>query len=193
DLAVSGVGRKRTPSLGFSIREEEMRETVKKLDDPEERNEILTLNFNVWTDSAAASWISSKRWGATAGSVDETKYGGRSCFVGVVATSTTDITAVAYVFPPASGHPTYELVLDAFVPKECIEPLEEASKLSFKSFIEDGWLSETEGDVIDEVAIVESVKRRAKQGWGIQEIAYNPRGGVGIMRGLQEAGFTVMS
>ncbi len=95
--------------------------------------------------------------------------------------------------PFMSGHLMWATLLDAFVPADNIARLEDEHKISYRPWIGEGWLALTDGDVIDERAIVRSIERRQAAGFAVQEIACNPRGATALMRSLDEAGFTVTS
>lgn len=185
--------RKANPNLGVSVSEEYLRQQVRRaIERPSVRNDVLMLHFNIWPRGETVSWIPPEEWEATAGEVDEERLRGRSCVAGVVATSSQDIACVLYLFP-AEGELPAAVIQDAFVPAANIARLEEEHRLSYASWIADGSLSPTEGDVIDERAIVRQVERRQQEGFQIQEVACNPRGTAALMRQLDEAGFTVTS
>lgn len=184
---------KANPNLGISVSEDYLRQQVRRaIERPSIRNDVLMLHFNIWPRGELVSWIPPEEWEAAAGVVDEASLQDRPCFVGVVATSSADIAAVVYLFPADDERPG-AVVLDAFVPADNVARLEEQHKVSYRSWIEEGWLTLTEGNVIDERAIVQSIERRQETGFGVQEIACNPRGATALMRSLDEAGFTVTS
>lgn len=180
------------PALGVSIPEAELAKAVADmLKNPSHRAEVLTLHFNVWVDAAAASWIAPESWRATAGTVDPASLRMRACWAGVVASSSTDIASVVYAFPPTDAAPRWRFVLDAFVPADNVARIEEDTRVAFRPFIDEGWLTPTVGNVIDEAMIRASIDRRRDAGWRIQDIAVNPRGGVGLMTALTAAGYHV--
>ena len=185
------VWRKANPNLGISVYEDFLRQQVKRaVERPSVRNGILQNHFNIWTQDDEVTWITPEAWAATAGMVVEHELAGRTCVVGVVATRNADVASACYVFPPEGDQP-YRVVLDALVPGAAIPRLEELHKISYRSWIEGGWLEVTEGDLVDERAVVAGVQRRAAQGWLVREVAYNPRGPAALRRALMEAGFTV--
>lgn len=194
DIEDPAVQRKANPAIGVSIEESEIRKAVTEaMRKPSQMNEVLTLNFNIWVDAKVASWIPAEMWRATAGMVPVDMLAGLVCHAGVVATSSTDIASVAYVFAPMAGDATasYRVVVDSFVPRNSIKRLEELSKIKFGQFVDEGWLTVTDGDVIDEVAILESIKRRKASGWKIGQVVANPRNSRGLIRALALARFNV--
>lgn len=193
DLEDPAVMLKANPSLGISVREDFLRAAVKRaLQRPSLRNEVMTLHFNIWVEAEFVSFIPPEAWDATAGMVDRAVLRGRPCYVGVWAASATDIACVVYVFPPEGARRRYEVVMEAFVPGSQIPRLEERDKITYRPWIDDGWLTLTEGDTIDEAAIRASIERHQSQGWEVQEVACNPRRATSLIRELDEAGFDVV-
>jgi phage terminase large subunit-like protein len=185
--------RKANPNLGISVSEEYLRQQVRRAKErPSVRNDVLMLHFNIWPRGELVSWIPPEEWEASAGVVEEEDLRGRECFVGIVATSSADIAAVAYLFPAEDEGPA-AVVLDAFVPADNVARLEELHRVSYRSWLDDGSLSPTDGDVIDERAILRQIQERQEEGFAIEEIACNPRGTAALMRALDDAGFTVTS
>lgn len=187
------IWRKANPNLGISVFEDFIRQQVKRaIERPRLRNEILQLHFNIWPRGEIVSWIPPEEWAASAGMVDISKLRMRECYAAAMATSAVDISAIAYFFPAEKEQPPI-VIVDYFVPSDNISALEAKNKISYRSWIEDGWLQLTPGRVTDEKFIRASIERRQKVNhFQIQEIACNPRGGAVLMRELEEVGFDVV-
>lgn len=183
---------KANPNLGISVYKDFIASQVKTaLRRPRLRNEILQLHFNIWPKGQYVSFIPPEAWMKSGGLIDLRRNAMRACYVGVMATSTLDITTVAYYFPKTADRPA-EVVLDSFVPEDNIKKLEERNKVSYRGWINDGWLSTTEGNVRDDGFIVKKIQDRSrKMRFAIQEVACNPRNASSLMRSLYEAGYVV--
>jgi phage terminase large subunit-like protein len=185
---------KANPSLGVTVMEDYLRGQVKLMKTrPSKRAGILRLDFNVWTEGEFVAWIDPEAWKASAGDTAPswTELKGRPCYVGVSAASIIDVATVVYFFPPHAGK-GHVVVMESFVPKKSIAKLEERDRISYRAWLDEGWLRETDGDVRDDKAILESVKRRAATPLSVTEIGVNPRGTANLMTLLAGAGFTVV-
>jgi phage terminase large subunit-like protein len=183
---------KANPNLGISVYREHLAKQVKQaIERPRLRNEILQLHFNIWPRGEFAPFILPELWKANGGLIDLRELARRECYVGIVATSSVDIACVAYYFPITPDRPA-EIVMDAFVPEDNIRRLEEHNKVSYRRWIEDGWLIPTDGNVIDEETIIKKIKERVGgKKFNVQEIGVNPRNTATLMRRLDEEGFLV--
>jgi phage terminase large subunit-like protein len=183
---------KANPNLGISVYREFIAKQVKQaIERPRLRNEILQLHFNIWPRGEFASFILPELWAVNGGMIDLRQLARRECYVGIVATSSVDIACVAYYFPPTPGKQA-EIVMDAFVPEDNIKRLEDSNKVSYRTWINEGWLTPTEGAVMDEEAIVKKIKERVNgKKFSVQDIGVNPRNAATLMRMLDEEGFTV--
>lgn len=181
---------KANPNLNISVFKDFIRQQVKRAKErPRLRNEILQLHFNIWPRGEVVPFIPRELWLATAGSLDLRMLNKEECYVGVMATSSVDIANVAYYFPPRPGKPA-SVIVDSFVPADNVKRMEDANKVSYQRWISDGWLQETEGNIIDEDFIVQSIQRRAQR-FVVQDIGVNPRSTASLMRKLDEKGFLV--
>lgn len=184
--------RKANPNLGVSVFEGFLAQQVRRaIERPAVRHEILMLHFNIWPRGEVVPWILPERWKVQDVDMNLAHLRMRPCYVGIMATSGVDIASVVYYFPEFNGQRP-AVVMDAFVPADNIRMLEEREKISFRSWIEEGWLRLTPGNIIDERLISASVERRRMEyKFQVQEIVCNPRGGVAVMRQLDEDGFSV--
>lgn len=119
------------PNLGISVFPEFLDQQRRAaIDRPSLRNAYLMLHCNIWPRGEVEAWIPPERWEATAGLVDEAELAGRECIAGIVASSSTDIAAVVYLFPERDDAPA-AVVLDAFVPGDNIARLEAQHRISY--------------------------------------------------------------
>ena len=94
------VWRKANPSFGLSVKADDLaRKAEKAIALPGAQNAFRRMHLNEWTEQAER-WIDLAAWDACAGPVDLEALRGRTCFGGLDLSTTTDVTALAWVFPP---------------------------------------------------------------------------------------------
>lgn len=92
--------RKANPGFGVSVKPDDLeRLVVKARRMPRARAAFMRLRLNVWT-FGIDTWLPLELWSQCAAPVDEAALEGRTCFAALDLSSTTDITALALVFPP---------------------------------------------------------------------------------------------
>jgi phage terminase large subunit-like protein len=111
------VWRKANPNFGISVKEDDLaRKAEKAIALPGAQNAFRRLHLNEWTEQAER-WIDMAAWDACAAPVDLEQLRRRPCFGGLDLSTTTDITALAWVFPPES-HSLWRVVSRYFVPED---------------------------------------------------------------------------
>src|SRR2546422_254643 len=94
---------KANPNLGVSVTVKYLREQVQEAEGmPAKQSLVRRLNFCEWTETAAG-WIDLAVWDQCAGAVPDADLVGRPCFLGLDLSSTTDLTALALLFPLDDG------------------------------------------------------------------------------------------
>ena len=100
DWTDPAVWRKANPSFGLSVKEDDLaRKAEKAIALPGAQNAFRRMHLNEWTERAER-WIDLAAWDACAAPVDLEQLRGRRCFGGLDLSTTTDVTALAWVFPP---------------------------------------------------------------------------------------------
>ena len=90
---------KANPLLGVSIYPEFVREQVAEAKGmPSKESMVRRLHFCEWTDAAQA-WIGRKTWESCEFDLRIEDYVGEPCYLGLDLSYTTDMTALAAVFP----------------------------------------------------------------------------------------------
>ena len=94
------VWRKANPNFGLSVKEDDLaRKAEKAIALPGAQNAFRRMHLNEWTEQAER-WIDLAAWDACDGPVALELLRGRPCFGGLDLSTTTDVTALAWVFPP---------------------------------------------------------------------------------------------
>lgn len=183
---------KANPNLGQSVTWEYLREQVREAKEiPSKRGLVLRLNFCRWTETSE-SWLELEHWDQCAHPVDETALQGRECFAGLDLASVSDFAACAYVFPPVEESGLWELVLRLWLPEAAVQKIRAAGKLKIDSWIEEGLVTVTPGNVTDYKVIRAAIKRdREELRFNVKEMAVDRWNSLQLVTDLQEDGLTV--
>ncbi|MFZ5829810.1 MAG: terminase large subunit [Planctomycetota bacterium] len=140
--------RKANPNLGVSYEEEKLRALAEKARRvPAFLNTFLRLNLNVVTDADVA-WIPLHEWdacGAAPVALDE--LAGRECYAGLDLSTTTDLTALALVFP--DGLSGIDVLMRFWVPEENAHRREQRDRVPYLDWIRRGQITATPGETVD--------------------------------------------
>lgn len=191
DIEDPRVQRKANPNLGVSVSEEFLRKRVQEAKTrPAELNDILRYQFNIWTDAAVAKYTIAQ-WKACAGDwgADERGLRGRACWAAVDLSSSLDLTAIAYFFPPVDGARA-RLLVRHFIPRLNLQERVDRDRVRYDEWERQGWIRTTPGDNIDEDAIAAAIMRDAAS-FKVTKIAYDRWGMDGIVQQLQKANLPV--
>jgi phage terminase large subunit-like protein len=149
------------------------------------------LHLNQWT-SQAHRWLDMRRWGSSAGLVNEDSLSRQSCYGGLDLASTEDVAAFCLVFPPRDPDAGAYRVLSRFwVPEENLEDRGHRHRVPYRSWVDRGFIKATPGDVIDYDTIAADIAELGRT-YRIEEIAFDRWGATQIVQGLQKAGFVVV-
>jgi phage terminase large subunit-like protein len=176
------------PNLGVSVSLEFLRSEARQAKNlPARQNTFRRLYLNEWTQSEAR-WIDLGKWDATAGMVVEEELAGRRCYGGLDLASSTDIAALAYDFPSPSGH---DVIWRFWIPEERLQSLDARTAGAASTWVREGRMFVTPGDVIDYRTILAQIDRDAQR-FDITEIAYDRWGMTQLSQDLDEMGMVVV-
>ncbi|MBN2744509.1 MAG: terminase large subunit [Marinilabiliaceae bacterium] len=117
--------------------------------DPTKYVDFLTKNLNRWMD-ASEVWIEDARWMENADPVTIDDLRGLSVYAAIDLSSTTDITAVCFI---ANDGNRFLILPHFFVPKLTAEQRVKKDGVPYDLWIRQGYITETEGDVVDYDAV----------------------------------------
>lgn len=158
---------------------------------PAYQNTFRRLYLNQWTQQETR-WLDMAAWDASAGVMDVTTLNGRQCYAGLDLASTTDIAALALVFPPVEDGAPYQTVLRFWIPNDSLQSRVLRDRVPYDEWARRGLVIATDGNVIDYRAIREEIKRLSVQ-YDIREIAFDRWGATQISQDLQGDGFTMVA
>jgi phage terminase large subunit-like protein len=125
------VWRKANPSFGLSVKADDLaRKAEKAIALPGAQNAFRRMHLNEWTEQAER-WIDMAAWDACSARVDLEHLRGRTCFGGLDLSTTTDVTALAWVFPPEGDDGLWYLLSRYFVPEENLRKRAERDRVPY--------------------------------------------------------------
>lgn len=167
---------KSNPSLGVSLRADELQEKIKEaIATPGKQNATKRLRLNVPTDQVDL-WLSLDKWdkappmegvnapygGRPGGSAwDAMK--GRPCFAGVDLSATTDMSAAAYVFPPVERDEPWKALMRFWLPDDDIAERCKRDHADYLLWSQQGFLELIPGAVIEHEVIEARLREDAKR------------------------------
>ncbi len=177
------------PALGTFLSIESLRDEAREAElAPSKQNAFRQFRLNQWVQQASR-WIDLRTWDDSAGEIDEESLVGRSCYAGLDLASTSDFTALALDFPNENG--THEVIWRYWIPEESLKDVDERTGGRASTWVRDGYLSTTPGNVTDYKAILAEIDALAQR-HDILELAYDRWGMTQMAQDLQDAGMTMV-
>jgi phage terminase large subunit-like protein len=123
--------QKANPNFALSVKEDDLsRKAEKAIALPGAQNAFRRMRLNEWTEQAER-WIDMAAWDACAGPVSLELLRGRPCFGGLDLSTTTDVTALAWVFPPEDEDGLWHVLSRYFVPEENLRKRTERDRVPY--------------------------------------------------------------
>ena len=177
------------PNLGISVKEDYVAEQCERAKRSTSfLNTFLRLHLNIWT-SQMTRWLDMEDWNACGVESDSDALNGLACFGGLDLASTVDIAALALVFPDIDG--SYDVLMRFWVPEERIVDRSNRDRVPYEAWARDGWITPTEGNVIDYDVIRRDINDLAQQ-YNIVEVAFDRWGAAQITTQLDGDGLVVV-
>lgn len=159
---------KALPNLGASPTIRFLREEAAKArDNPRLLADFKRYYLNRWIGSADV-WIPLEKWDA--GAPDKERWrrlademAGRKCFGGLDLSSTSDITALVWVFPPDEPNGSLIWLPRLWVPGVSAEIRARKDRVPYDRWCRDGAMRSTEGDTVDYAEIRRQVIEDAER------------------------------
>jgi len=140
-----------------------IRDEVKTAQDkPEKMADVLTKTFDVWVNKGQNAYLNYNKWKARgvtkAMPMPDLTHG--ECFIGVDLTSKIDLAAVGFVFDLGE---LVAIVSHAFMPESMLQQKMKTDKMPYDLWRDQGWLTTTPGDVIDDRFIAKYIDDEVKR------------------------------
>jgi phage terminase large subunit-like protein len=177
------------PALGVFRKVDEMREMARRAEQtPALENTFRRLYLNQWT-SQETRWLPMHTWDACPpiGEMPERA----ECYAGLDLASTTDVAALALVFPDKNDPTGYDVQWKFWLPSENLAERVRRDRVPYDVWARQGLLTLTEGNVIDYTAIERDLDALASR-YRIRELAYDRWGATELIQRLQDGGLDVV-
>ena len=153
DWAAEETWRKANPSYGITLNSDSFTEDFKEAKlSPAGENTFKRYRLNLWTQQDVR-WLRMEDWDRCAAERSVTSLAeaeklleGRECWGGLDLASKLDLNAFVLAFPEDDG----VILLPYFwVPERAGEERERRNLTSYQTWIKQGWIKQTPGDVVD--------------------------------------------
>lgn len=158
--------RKANPALDDFLSRKAMREeALEARNNPAAENSFRQFRLNQWV-SQATRWLAMGPYDDCAGDVWPTpdwgtaQLAGRRAWAGMDLAARQDLTAWCLVLP--DGHGAVDVLWRFWLPEEAVDGLDMATDGAITRWAEDGWLTITEGAVLDYEAVYQAVESDAR-------------------------------
>ena len=180
---------KANPNYGVSVSPESIEEAyAKACEIPAYENTFKQLHLNIITQQDVR-WLPMDKWDAIDAIVDENALKGQECYAGLDLASTTDIAALALLFPRTNGD--YHIILRFWVPKEGARLRSRRDRVPYLDWINQGLIKATEGNVIDYDVIRADINELGKR-FNIKELAIDRWNSTQLQTQLGGDGFEIV-
>lgn len=160
------------PALGDFLSLEEMRKmALEARNNPAKLNSFRQFQLNQWVSGAVAwmpmhLWDKSENKGVVHGTGQATleAFAGRQCWFGLDLAARQDLTALCYLFPSDEEDDGVDVVWRFWAPEAAVNRLDSSNSGRFwGDFVENGWLTVTEGEVLDFQKVYADIEADSKR------------------------------
>lgn len=143
------------PALGTFLSLDSLRqEAIEARNDPSKENAFRQFRLNQWV-SQSSRWMSMDAWDDCSGEPwlkpdwRREALHGRECYAGFDLAAKFDLTAWCVVFPPEQAGGPVDALWRFWLPEAGLVKLDKLNDRKFSGWAKAGWLTVTEGTVID--------------------------------------------
>jgi phage terminase large subunit-like protein len=151
------------PSLNVSISIDQVRQEALSAKNSDAAEKLFRwLRLNQWMSLKRTGWLPLLLWDSTVGEWKLSDMAGKKCYVGLDLSSTTDLTAIALLFPPQSGNEDWRCAFETFVPIGNMPERIRRDKVPYDTWVNAGYLRATDGDAVDYELVQQAIERISK-------------------------------
>ena len=182
---------KANPGYGKSVQPDDMERLAKQAgESPSARINYMTKRLNVWQNSSEA-WLSMIDWDASGETprppLESLK--GRPCYMGLDLASVSDFACIALLFPLEGGKVAQYVF--SFLPEDTVQDKGGSMAALYKSWQQEGYITTTEGNVIDLKYIKERILKLCED-FSVREIGFDPWGSNELSADLLDRGLPMI-
>lgn len=176
------IWKKANPSLGVTVQMDFLEEEfLSAKRNPAEENKFRQYYLNQWTESSS-KWVSSVDWNASRGDVKEVELLKEDCYGGLDLAKTTDLASYVLAFPREDN--IIKLLPFFWIPADRVKEKEQKDGAPYSTWITQGFVFTTPGNVIDYGFIREHILRLSGK-FKILESAYDDWAATQIIQELE--------
>lgn len=154
---------KANPSLGTAKDLESMREAAHTAQlKPADERLFRWLDLNQWITTKLTTWLPVDLFDRTVGTWNRAELVGRDCYMGLDLSSTTDLTALALVFPPQDVQQDWRVIWECWIPEDGMRERVTKDRVPYDLWARQGWVTPTPGDVVDYNRVEERILELSK-------------------------------
>lgn len=189
DPFAEATWRKANPGYGISPTQEYLQDkAAEAAQSPAELAKFLRLHLGIRTKQVTR-YLTLAAWDATAGLVDEADIEGHECHGGLDLSSVEDLSALCWHFPPGEPGGEHRAIWRFWLPEERLDLLNRRTAGEALVWVREGWLRLTDGNVIDDEAIIDAVLADADR-FRVVTVGHDRWGAKTVSRRLGEEGLT---
>jgi phage terminase large subunit-like protein len=178
------------PSLGYTFTLETVEESAKKAKhNPADERLFRWLRLNQWITTKLTSWLPVNLFDATNGGWTRADQMGKECYLGLDLSSTTDLSALAVVFPPQSDQLDWRVFWECWIPEVNMDERTNRDHVPYDKWSAEKWITPTPGDVIDYTKIEETILE-IKKFYKVIELDSDRAMATMLLQRLENAGIT---
>lgn len=182
--------QKANPSLGITITVDSVRIAAAKAQkSPADQRLFRWLRLNQWITTKLTTWLPLSLFDETVGSWNRLEMIGRDCYLGMDLSSTTDLTAIALIFPPQGAQLEWRVIWDCWIPETNMRERIEKDHVPYDDWADHGWIAATPGDVVDYNQIEEHIINLSAL-YNIIEVDEDRAFATMLVQRLEQAGLT---
>lgn len=138
------------PSLGHTISIESVRQEALAARNSEPAERLFRwLRLNQWVSLKRTGWLPLTLWDQTTGTWQPADLVGLRCYAGLDLSSTTDLTAACFLFPPQAGVDEWRAIFDAWIPEDNMKERVKRDGVPYDRWANAKHLTATPGNVVD--------------------------------------------
>ncbi len=183
DWTREATWRKANPNYGVSVKPEFIRSEVRKaLANPAEQAKVrrLYLGQRIGT---VEGYFSVEDWKACPPLPDEAAREAAPCWIGLDLSSSIDVTAAVLVWKLSADE--IAVAPHFWLPADNLEERGHRDRVPYGEWTRAGWLTLTDGNVIDRIAVRKGIAALAKR-WHAKAVCYDPWHAQELVQTLQD-------
>jgi phage terminase large subunit-like protein len=176
------------PSLGVTIEIDKVRqEAIGARNDSAKEKLFRWLRLNQWVSTKQVGWLQLTLWDNTTGKWNHSELIGKKCYAGLDLSSTTDLTALALLFPPQEGIPDWRFIYEAWIPEESMKERIIKDGAPYDKWVNSKHLHVTPGNAVD-YEFVEARILAVNQQYNLEMLGTDPWNSQMLTQRLEKSG-----